>query len=178
MTILYIIISFVALLLIVALFIKKEYTVTREILINRPVGTVFGYIKYLKNQDDYSVWSKMDPTMQKTFIGTDGNPGFIYAWDSPNKKVGKGEQEIIKIIDGESLQTELRFIKPFEGKAISKISTVAASEKQTTVTWKLESSMKYPMNIMLLFMSMENMIGNDFETGLSNLKQVLETAHP
>lgn len=178
MGILYIIIGFIALVLIVAAIIKKEYTVSREIIINRPIGTVFGYIKYLKNQDDYSIWSKMDPNMEKTATGIDGTAGFIYAWDSPNKKVGKGEQEIIKVIENDSLQTELRFIKPFEGKAKSTMHALAVSDKQTKVIWKLESSMKYPMNIMLLFMNMERMIGNDFETGLSNLKQILETAHP
>lgn len=178
MSVLYIIISFIALILIVAIFIKKEYSVKREIIINRHVGTVFGYIKYLKNQDDYSVWSKMDPDMIKTYTGTDGTPGFISAWESDNKKVGKGEQEIIEVIEGEKLQTKLRFIKPFEGKADSSLITVPVSEKQTKITWQIHSSMKYPMNIMLLFMDMDKAIGNDFSTGLANLKEILETAHP
>lgn len=178
MTILYSILGIIVLLLIIAAITTKAYNIKREIIINRPLGTVFGYIKYLKNQDDYSIWSKMDPNMIKTFTGTDGTAGFIYAWDSPHKKVGKGQQKIIKVTEGESWETELHFIKPFEGKANSKMSTIAISDKQTKVVWELESSMKYPMNIMLLFMNMDKMIGNDFETGLSNLKEVLETAHP
>jgi hypothetical protein len=34
--------------------------------------------------------------------------------------------------------------------------------------------MKYPMNLMLLFMNMEKMVGGDLDKGLQNLKSVLE----
>jgi len=35
--------------------------------------------------------------------------------------------------------------------------------------------MNYPMNVMLVFMDMEEMIGGDLEKGLSKLKSNLET---
>ncbi len=41
-----------------------------------------------------------DPLMKKQFKGTDGTVGFLYAWDSQNNEVGKGEQEIERIKDG------------------------------------------------------------------------------
>jgi hypothetical protein len=34
--------------------------------------------------------------------------------------------------------------------------------------------MPYPFNLMRLFMDMEKAVGDDFSTGLSNLKTVLE----
>ena len=34
--------------------------------------------------------------------------------------------------------------------------------------------MAYPMNIMLLFLNMEKMLGPDLQTGLNNLKEILE----
>lgn len=48
-------IALIALVFIVGLFVKKEYGVEREIIINKPKAEVFNYIKYLKNQDNYSV---------------------------------------------------------------------------------------------------------------------------
>ena len=51
----------------------------------------------------------MDPDMKKTYRGTDGTVGFVSAWDSEKDDVGKGEQEIIKITDGERIDYELRF---------------------------------------------------------------------
>jgi hypothetical protein len=39
----------------VALFIKKDYAVEREIVIDKTKAEVFNYVKYLKNQNDFSV---------------------------------------------------------------------------------------------------------------------------
>jgi Polyketide cyclase / dehydrase and lipid transport len=173
LTILGAIACIIVLLLILALFIKKEYAVERSININKPKQEVFNYIRSLKNQDNFSKWATMDPSMKKEFSGTDGTVGFISAWEG-NKKVGKGEQEIKKITEGEQVDFELRFIKPFPGVANSYMQTAAVADGQTTVKWGFDSKMKYPMNLMLVFMNMDKMIGNDFATGLSNLKNILE----
>jgi hypothetical protein len=34
--------------------------------------------------------------------------------------------------------------------------------------------MKYPMNLMLLFFNMDEMLGKDLNTGLTDLKTILE----
>jgi Polyketide cyclase / dehydrase and lipid transport len=172
--ILLVIAAIAAILLIIALFTKKEYSVEREITIARPKQAVFAYIKLLKNQDNFSKWATMDPDMKKEYQGIDGTVGFVSSWESENKKVGKGTQEIIKITEGERVDFKLHFIIPFEGIANAYMRTASIGENQTIVKWGFDSSMKYPMNLMLLFMNMENMVGNDFATGLSNLKDILE----
>src|SRR5688572_10445584 len=106
----------IAIPLIIALFVKKEYKVEREVTINKPKREVFDYVKYLKNQDNYSKWVRMDPNMKKDFRGTDGTVGFVYAWDG-NKDAGKGEQKIKNITEGERVDVEVRFEKPFEAVA-------------------------------------------------------------
>jgi len=116
----------------------------------------------------------MDPNMEKDFKGTDGEVGFVYSWKSNNKDVGQGEQEISHISEGESVNYNLHFIKPFEARAYANMNTESVNENQTKVKWGFKSRMNYPMNIMLLFMNMEKMLGNDLETGLKNLKAVLE----
>ena len=112
--------------------------------------------------------------MKTKFTGTDGTEGFISAWDSDNKNVGKGEQEIIKIVDGERIDYEIRFLKPFESTNWAFITTTSINEDQTRVHWEFIAKMKYPMNLMLLFMNMEKMIGNDLAKGLQNLKSILQ----
>src|SRR5665648_1132211 len=107
------IISLIVLLLIVALFTKKEYGVIREVTINKPKLVVFYYVKLLKNQENFSVWANKDPQMKKDYRGSDGTVGFVSAWDSKMKDVGKGEQETKKVTDGERIDYELRFIEPF-----------------------------------------------------------------
>lgn len=164
----------IATALITALFVKKDYAVEREITINKPKQEVFDYIKHLKNQDNYSKWAMIDPEMKKTYRGTDGTVGFVSAWDSDNKEVGTGEQEIKKITEGDRIDFELRFIKPFEATEAAYMTTEEVSENQTQVKWGFNGHMNYPMNLMLLWIDFEKMIGGDLETGLSKLKIELE----
>jgi hypothetical protein len=173
MIVLYIILGLIALLLLAGLVTSKEIKATREIVISKPNGEVFNYIKYLKNQQNYSKWATLDPNIKNEYRGTDGAVGFVNSWEG-NKKVGSGEQEITGIVEGKNLSTELRFIKPFKSLAKAVMTTEPAGDNATKVTWGFESQMNYPMNVMKLFMNMENTIGKDFSTGLQNLKTVLE----
>lgn len=168
-----VILGVVALLLIVAAFAPKKYSLSRNIVINKPRIQVFDYIRQLKNQDHYNKWVMADPNMEKKYTGTDGTVGFIYAWDG-NKKAGKGEEEIKALVPNEKLDIEIRFIKPFEAIALTPFSLESVSDQQTRVTWGMSSAMKYPMNIMLLFMNIEKMLGGDMEISLANLKRNLE----
>ena len=161
------------LILVIALFAGKAYTIQRSITIAKPVEEVFSYIRLLKNQDNYSKWVMMDPNMKKEFRGTDGSIGFVYAWDG-NKEAGKGEQELKGISEGERIDVEVRFIKPFQGIAKTPFTTKSLSENETLVTWGMMSTMKYPLNLMLLFMNMDKLLGRDLETSLLTLKKVLE----
>lgn len=160
--------------LIVALFVPKDYTVIRSIIIEKPKSEVFEYIKYLKNQNDYSKWASMDPNMKKSFSGTDGTVGFISAWNSEDDNVGAGEQQILKIEEGERIDYELRFIRPFESTQQAYMTTEAMTENRTEVKWGFSGKMNYPMNLMLLLMNFEKMIGDDLQEGLQNLKTIIE----
>ncbi len=159
--------------LIIALFVPKEFKAEREITINKPLEEVFNYVKYLKNQEKYGKWYRIDPNMKTTYIGEDGTPGFVLKWESENDDVGCGEQEITNIEENKRIDFELRFLTPFESKAPVYLETEAVNETQTKVKWAYLGKMSYPMNIMLLF-NLDEMIGNDFQTGLENLKMNLE----
>jgi hypothetical protein len=169
-----VVVSLIALLLIIALFIRKEYSVERDVSINQPKNVIYDYVKYLKNQNKFSVWTKIDPTMKVEFRGTDGTVGFVSAWDSPNKNAGKGEQEIKAIDDGNRIDYEIRFYEPMKSTDNAYMSFSAVNDSVTTVKWGFYGKIKYPMNFMLLFMDMDAMLGNDLEGGLNNLKALLE----
>lgn len=168
------ILTVVAVLLIAGLFLKKDFHVEREVTINKPKDQVFNYIKYVKNQDNFSKWNLADPGMKKDYVGADGTVGFVYKWESTNKEVGQGEQTITKIVEGERMEAALHFVKPFESNAQCFFTTEAVDATQTKVKWGFDSKMPYPMNVMQLFMDMDKQIGGDFQTGLNNLKAVLE----
>ncbi|MCD0476587.1 SRPBCC family protein [Flavobacterium sp. EDS] len=166
--------SIVMLGLIVALFLPNEFHVEREVTINKPKDSVFNYIKYLKNQNNFSVWARLDPAMKKTFSGTDGTVGAVFGWNSNDKNVGKGEQEIKKIIPGERLEYELRFEAPMESTDRAYMTTEEVTPAQTKVKWGFDGRSPYPMNLMLAFMNIDQILGEQLETGLQNLKVIQE----
>ena len=169
-----VLVALIAIPLIVALFVKKDFNIEREIVINKPKKEVFDYIRFVKNQDNYSKWNMTDPNMKKTYTGIDGTPGFVYSWESDNDNVGVGEQEIKSIKEGEIIEMELRFKVPFENTNYAYMSTTEVSPMQTKVVWGFKGTMPYPMNLMGLLFNMDKQIGSDLDTGLKNLKTVLE----
>jgi Polyketide cyclase / dehydrase and lipid transport len=165
--------AIVALFLLAALFTGKEMNIEKSITIARPQQQVFEYIKFIRNHDNFSVWAMMDPEMKKEYRGTDGQPGFVYAWDSSKKKnVGAGEQEIKKIEEGKSIEHELRFTRPMQDVAKARFNFEPVSSGQTKVQWGFYSKMKFPMNAMKPLI--QGMLSKNLETGLNNLKTVLE----
>lgn len=170
---LYILVGLAALILILAMIAPKTYNVFRTVEISRPKAEVFEYLKSLKKMDEWSPWARKDPNMEKKFTGTDGEVGALSYWKG-NKDVGEGEQEIIRIVDGERIESELRFLKPWKSTSDCYTQVDAAESDKTKVTWGFSGKNKFPMSIMMLFMSMDKMVGKDFEEGLKNLKTVLE----
>lgn len=165
--------SLLILILLIAAVSKKSYAVERSIVINRPKEQVYDYLRHLKNQDKFNKWTMTDPNMKKTYIGTDGEAGFIYAWNG-NKRAGAGEQEIRQLTPNSRIDLEVRFIRPFAAIAQTPFTLEDAGDG-THVTWSMSSTMKYPMNIMLM-MNMDKLLGKDIEESLTMLKKELENS--
>ncbi|WP_420322877.1 SRPBCC family protein [Flagellimonas sp.] len=173
MTLLYILAGIVLLILILAMIAPKNYNVSRSIEIAKPRSEVFENLRFLKNQDAWSPWNKKDPNMEKKFTGTDGEVGATSYWNG-NKDVGEGEQELTKIVDGERIESQLRFLKPWKSTSDAYLLTEDADSGNTKVTWGFSGKNKFPTSIFMLFMNMDKAVGGDFEEGLANLKALLE----
>ena len=164
--------ALIALVLIAAFFMKKDYSISASTVINRPRNDVFNYVKILKNQENYSKWVMADPNSKLNYIGEDGTIGFISQWESELKNVGIGEQEIMYINENDSYQVEIRFKKPFEGVSQAITTTEAISDNQTKVTTTFLTSTPFPMNVMVPFIS--KMLKKDMDGNMSRLKATLE----
>ena len=159
------------LILILAAFVSREYMIHRTIIVRAPREAVFDFIRYIRNQDLYSKWVMADPDMKKTFVGIDGQPGFVYQWEGDDK-AGKGEQEIMAIRENEGVDIEVRFQRPFKGVAAVNMSTTDASGGDTRVSWSMSGRNPYPLNAMhLLF---RGALGRDMEASLENLRRIVE----
>ena len=170
-TILLVLAGIIALLLIIALFVKREHYVKQEIIINAPRQKVFDYVKLLKNQDEWNKNAKGDPNKKEEFKGTDGTVGFIISF-SGNKNVGEGQKEIMNIIEGKRIETEMRFVKPMTFTASLIMDIESLSDNQTKVNLSHSGTLKYPKNIMILMF--EKIFAKQMDISMSNLKNVLE----
>ncbi|PQB04563.1 SRPBCC family protein [Aureitalea marina] len=173
MIFLYILGAIVAIVVILAIAAPKNYNVSRSITINKARSEVFPYIRYVKNQDNWSPWKKKDSNMKQEFIGNDGDVGFVSKWEG-NKQVGTGQQEIVEILDGRTLRTKLTFLKPWESQSDAYI-TCSDEGSGTKVEWGFSGRHKVPANIFMLFMNMDKAVGKDFNEGLAELKSILES---
>lgn len=146
--------------------------IEKSVEISRSSGEVFNYLKFTRNQDNFSVWNMADPSMKKEYRGTDGTVGHIYGWDSTNKNVGAGEQEIKAIEEGKKIEYEVRFFRPMENIGKSNFVITGKGQDSTSVVWTFESPTKFPFS--LLSPIFKKMMGKDLEKGLGNLKGILE----
>ncbi|HET8963439.1 MAG TPA: SRPBCC family protein [Chitinophagales bacterium] len=151
----------------------KDMHIEKSVIINTPKSEVFNFVKLIKNQNQFSVWNMKDPNQKTTEQGTDGTVGYIYTWDSKDKNVGAGAQEIIAIEEGEKIEYELRFERPMKNTAQSKFIFKSISNDQTKVIWDFRGPTKFPMSLFKgLF---EKMLGKDLAKSLENLKTKLES---
>ena len=169
--ILLVVAGIIVLLLIIAIFMKREHYVKREIIINAPRQKVFDFLKLLKNQDQFNKWARADKDRKEETKGTDGTVGFIYSW-SGNKSAGVGEKEIMNIVEGKRIETEIRFIKPMQMSAFVIMETESLSDEQTKVNLINGGTLKYPLNIMIPMA--EKNFAKDMDISLSTLKNILE----
>ena len=173
MTFLYILALLLGLLIVLALTAPKKYDVKRKIVINKSDSETFQYLLLIKNQDYWSPWKMKDPNMTQSQTGVDGTIGFINRWEG-NKDVGMGEQELKSFTKNKSIESELRFFKPWKSVSTGYFLVNEIESNKAEVVWGFRGENKVPLNIMMLFFNMDKAVGKDFDLGLSNLKTQLE----
>ncbi len=170
-----VLVAIIAILIIIffvgGLFLPKTYTVSRSTTINAPDSVIYNNIADFNQFTKWNPWSKMEPSAKITVSGPVAQPGQLYAWEG--KETGTGQMKIVKAEPFKLVDIELKFIKPFESMADTKfeIQPEGASQK---VTWTMSGDNNMISKWMGVFVSMDKMIGKDFESGLQSLKEKSE----
>jgi hypothetical protein len=95
----------------------------------------------------------------------------MIAWNG-DKSVGEGQKEIMAIIDGKRIETQVRFVRPMATTANVNFETEALSDQQTKVYMINAGTLKYPLNVMIPIV--EKNFAKDMDISLTNLKNILE----
>ena len=148
------------------------YHVERSLSMGAPPEAVFAVLNDLHRFHEWSPWQKLDPAMKVTFDGPPTGVGASYSWVG-NKDVGEGRMTTTEATPPNSLTQKLEFLKPFESTCAVHF-TIAPEGDGSRVTWAMDGNNNYVSKVMCLFVSMDAMMGKDFEAGLASLKQVAE----
>jgi len=166
-------------LMLVVLFIlfvnsrPSTFHIERSATIAAPADSLYPRIANFHAWDAWSPWARLDPKMKEEFGGTDGAVGSNYAWTSAMDKVGAGRMTLTEAQPSSRVGLKLEFLKPF--KSTSSVAFSLAPEGAgTKLTWAMDGPMNFISKFMCLFMSMDKMVGGDFEKGLASLKQQAE----
>ena len=170
-TIAIIVVVLIAAILGYAMTMPDSFRVQRTTSIKAPPEKIFSIINDFHRWGSWSPWEKIDPEMKRTFSGAASGKGAAYAWQG-NSKVGEGRMEIADTSPSK-VTIKLDFMKPFEAHNTAEF-TLEPKGDSTNVTWAMYGPSEFITKVMGVFVSMDKMVGKDFETGLANLKAVAE----
>ena len=171
-TILIAVVVVIAGILVFASTRPEAFSVQRTTTIHAPADKVFALINDFHRWGEWSPWEKLDPEMKRTFSGPAAGVGTTYEWTG-NSKVGAGRMEILRAAPASKVDIKLDFIKPFEGHNITEF-TLTPQGDSTQVTWAMSGPTPFVSKLMQVFVSLDTMIGKDFDEGLANLKRITE----
>ena len=170
-TLLFVVIALVIVLVAVGAVLPATTHVERSIVIDAPPDHVFNFANNIKNFNQWSPWHPIDPDTEYTFSGPDEGVGAKMAWQSDDKNVGSGTQEITQSQANELVQVFLDFGDM--GAADAKYILKPEGEG-TQFTWDFDTEHGWDLMSRYIGLMMDGWVGTDYEKGLAKLKQVVE----
>jgi hypothetical protein len=110
--------------------------------------------------------------MKRTLSGAPSGKGAVYEWDG-DKNVGSGRLAIADSSPPSKVTLDLDMLTPMRAHNIVEF-TLEPKGDSTTVTWAMNGHVPYIAKIVHVFLNVDRMVGQDFETGLGNLKAIAE----
>lgn len=149
-----------------------QFSISRSATIAAAPAKVFALVNDFHKWEAWSPWAKIDPAMKQTYEGSPAGLDAIYTW-SGNDKVGEGRMTIVESQPNEHVGLKLDFIKPFASTNATGF-TFEPDGTGVAVSWTMNGQNNFVAKAMYRFMSMDKMVGPDFEKGLAQMKSIAE----
>ncbi len=166
-----IVIVLAVLLVGIAYLLPREVSVARSIDINAPASKIFPHFNDLSATEAWSPWLERDPEVKVTYNDIPAGAGAAMRWESEHPQVGNGTQEIIESVENTRVVTALDFGS--QGTAEATFELVEAGGV-TNVTWGFVTDTGMNPMARWFGLMMDDLVGGDYEAGLSNLKALVE----
>ncbi|HEX7150185.1 MAG TPA: SRPBCC family protein [Thermoanaerobaculia bacterium] len=165
-------IALVLLVLLRAATKPDTFRVQRATTIAAPPEEILPLINDFHYWGVWSPYERLDPVMRRSFSEPARGRGAVYAWESEGR-AGVGRMEI-KDASPAKVTIQLDFVKPFAIHNVAEF-TLQPANGATAVTWSMQGRSPFIVKLMSVVFPMDRIVGRDFETGLAQLKAVVET---
>jgi hypothetical protein len=166
------IVAVIALFLVIAATRPADFRISRLATMAAPPSAIFAQVNDFHPWDAWSPWAKIDPAMKKTYSGPPAGVGAIYEWNG-NGQVGQGRMTILESKPNEVIRIKLEFFRPFKATHAAEFA-FQPQGNQTVVTWTMIGHNNFILKAMGMFMSMDKMLGKEFDKGLASMKAIVE----
>jgi hypothetical protein len=153
-----------------------DFEVVRSTTISADRERVHGLLDDFHAWRQWSPWEDVDTNLERDYSGAESGPGAKYAWEG-NRKAGKGHMEIVSS-SPEQVEVLLTFEKPWNATNRVLFELTPAGDGATGVTWRMTGRTTGFASLFSKVVSMDRLVGKDFEKGLARMKAAAETAAP
>jgi hypothetical protein len=151
-----------------------DFEVVRSTRISAPAERIHGLIDNFRAWRSWSPWEDLDPELRREYSGSESGVGARYAWEG-NRKAGKGSMEIVGSTP-ERVDVRLTFERPWKATNAVSFMLAPAGDGETDVTWRMTGTQRGFAALFGKLISMDRMVGKDFEKGLTRMKSAAESA--
>jgi len=172
----YILIAIITFIAFLHAWAKKEFDISRTLVINRSKEDVYNLVRQLKKQPHWMPWLENDYNGVLKFNGDDGKLGALLYWKK-NNRLFEGTQKIVKLNQGRIMETRVLILRPAKLIGLEYKAFKELDQNKTKMVWGIRGGLNFPFSVIALFQPIDKMYGDDLELGLKNLKKMLEYKH-
>ena len=161
-----------AILFVISFFLPTQYHVERSIVIHAAPTEIYPHVNNLKGWQSWSAWTKEKyPEMEYSYTGPEEGIGATSMWKD---KDGAGKMTITKSNPEKGVWYDLTFVD-WKTTSHGGVEFNSSQPNQTEVRWVDEGELPHNPVCKYFGLFFNSMIGKDFETGLGNLKKLVES---
>lgn len=152
---------------------EGKFNYERSGLINASAEKIYPYLSNLRLGVKWNPYNQRDPEIKLNFSGMDGTIGSKMDF-AGNMEAGSGSVEIKNLIPNQSVDIHLIMTKPIAADNMITYS-LTPEGSATRFTWKMHGDGGFIGKLMNVIIDCEKMMFKDFDQGIQNLKNVVES---
>ena len=159
--------AIIACTLLIAVTKPPVVAISRSVTIHAPPRVIFALIDDLHNWPLWAPQDREDTTMKRDYSGASHGVGAISTW-SGKGSAGAGRMTISQSQLDSRVEVLVDFHAPFVAHNVNSFVLEPAGN-DTQLTWSMHGTNIFLLKLMSVFVSMDSLIGKDFERHLFDM---------